>query len=74
MGASKVYRTVQGDAFDGIAWRIWGREHMAHLLAEANPDHADVLVFEPGVELGIPDVEPKTIVADLPPWYAGGQP
>lgn len=71
--AVNLYRTAQGDAFDGIAWRIWGREHMARLLIEANPEHADVLVFGPGVELAVPDVAAPTNVEDLPPWYDGGQ-
>ena len=63
------YRTVQGDAFDGIAWRIWGQEHMAPLLIAANPAWADVLVFEPGVELVVPEATVKTTVEQLPPWY-----
>ncbi len=71
--AVKTYRTVQGDAFDGIARRIWGREHMARLIIEANPAHADVLVFGPGTILSIPDAQPDTTVEDLPPWYAGGE-
>lgn len=69
--AVKIYRTVQDDAFDGIAWRIWGREHMGRLLIEANPEYADVLLFGPGVELVVPDAEPVTTVQDLPPWYGG---
>ena len=71
--ATNIYRTVQGDTFDGIAWRIWGYEHMAHHLIESNPEQADVLVFRPGVELTVPAVKPDTAVADLPPWYAGGK-
>ena len=71
--AVKKYRTVQGDTFDGIAWRIWGQEHMAHILMEANPAHMDVLLFGPGIELTVPDARPETTVPDLPPWYAGGQ-
>ena len=67
----KSYRTVQGDAFDGIAWKIWGHEHMAIRLIDANPEHADVVVFEPGVELRVPDAEAPTTV-DLPPWFRAG--
>ena len=69
--AVKTYRTVQGDTFDGIAWRLWDREHLAHHLVEANPAHADVLVFDPGVAIVIPDIKPDTTVEDLPPWYGG---
>ena len=31
---AKIYRTVQGDTFDGIAWRIWNSEHMAQFEAD----------------------------------------
>ncbi len=65
----KTYRTVDGDAFDGITWKIWGHEHMAAHLINANPEHADVVVFEAGVELNVPDVKPETTVEDLPPWF-----
>jgi len=68
---AKIYRTVQGDTFDGIAWRIWNSEHMARYLIEANPAQADVLIFRPGIELIVPDITPNTTVTDLPPWYAG---
>ncbi len=68
---ARSYRTVQGDTFDIVAYRVWGREHMAHLLMAANPAHADVLVFGPGVTLTIPDAQHATPVADLPPWYDG---
>lgn len=68
----KLYRTVQGDAFDSIAWKLWKKEHMARLLIEANPEHADVLVFGPGVELNVPDTKIETTVEDLPPWFRAG--
>lgn len=69
---SHRYRTVQGDTFDLIAWRIWHREHMARLIIEANPAHADVVIFGPGVELRIPDAEVAPDPKDLPPWYGRG--
>lgn len=63
------YSTVQGDTFDGIAWRLWGDEHLAHLLMAANPGLMDTLVFAPGVRLVVPDYTPRPQQADLPPWY-----
>lgn len=66
----RTYRTIQGDAFDGIAWKIWGHEHMARQLMEDNPEHMDVLVFEPGVELRVPNIQPATTVKTLPPWMS----
>lgn len=64
----KTYRTIQGDAWDGIAFRLWGKECLAHRLMAANPEHLDVAIFPAGVELAVPDivVEPET--PELPPW------
>lgn len=65
----KTYRTIQDDAFDAIAYRLWGDEHLAGALIAANPEHADVLLFEAGAVLTVPDVQirpqPST---SLPPW------
>lgn len=62
------YRTIQGDAWDTVAFRLWGRERLAHHLMAANPEHLDVVIFPAGVELAVPDivVEPET--PELPPW------
>lgn len=66
---SKTYRTIQNDAFDAIAYRLWGDEHLAGALIAANPGHADVLLFEAGTVLAVPDVQirPQTSTS-LPPW------
>lgn len=66
MGTS--YRTQQGDFWDTIAWRLWGKEELMHELLRANPEHADVLVFPAGVVLTVPDVNTSTVPKDLPPW------
>ena len=65
------YRTIQGDAWDAIAYRLWGKEHLMHLLMAANPAHMDVLIFPAGVELVVPDLPATaltTSTAELPPW------
>ena len=66
MGTS--YRTQQGDFWDTIACRLWGKEELMHELLRANPEHADVLVFPAGVVLTVPDVNTSTVPKDLPPW------
>lgn len=66
-----VYTTTQGDTWDGIAFRLWGRERLMHLLVQANPDHADTLIFPAGVTLAVPEVDPSATiqpVSELPPW------
>ena len=63
------YRTIQGDAWDAIAYRLWGKEHLMHFLLAANPAHMDVLTFPAGVELTVPDLPASaTATAELPPW------
>lgn len=65
------YITVQGDTFDAAAYRLWGDEHLAHLLMTANPGLMDTLIFAPGVRLAVPDYTPMPQEAALPPWYGG---
>ena len=65
------YTTIQGDTWDGIAFRLWGREHLMSALLQANPDHADTLIFPAGVSLAVPDVDLSTTIqpmTELPPW------
>lgn len=66
---AKIYRTIQNDSFDLIAYRLWDNEHLCHKLMAANPDYMDVLLFEPGIELTVPEIELPAPKADLPPWY-----
>ncbi|MDE7064035.1 MAG: tail protein X [Desulfovibrionaceae bacterium] len=65
-----AYTTIQGDTWDGIAFRLWGREHLMSALLRANPDHADVLIFPAGIILTVPDVNPEATqpITELPPW------
>lgn len=68
---AKIYRAIQNDSFDAIAFRLWGDERYMKKIMDANPDYMDVLLFEPGVALKIPDFSPPAkIPANLPPWYA----
>lgn len=63
----KTYRTIQGDTWDSIAFSLAGKESFMVSLINANPDHADVVVFRAGIILNVPDV-PISIAATLPPW------
>ncbi len=64
------YTTTQGDTWDGIAFRLWGREHLMSALMRANPDHTDVLMFPAGVVLDVPEVNVNAIqpITELPLW------
>ena len=62
------YKTLQGDTWDSIAYGLWGRENLMHLLILANQEYADVLIFPAGTVLVVPDVETSTMAGNLPPW------
>ena len=63
----KIYTTIQGDCWDGIAKRLYGTEAAMNALLEANQDYNDITVFSAGVVLTVPEYEaPRTNL--LPPW------
>lgn len=66
--AANTYTTTQGDAWDTIAYKLWGEERLAHRLMQANPEHMDVLLFPAGLVLAVPVVEKVQKNMELPPW------
>ena len=65
----KKYRTIQRDTFDSIAFRKWGNSHLCHEVMAENIVFMDVVFFEPGVEIPLPEVKAQRKTAELPPWY-----
>lgn len=65
---SKIYKTVQGDSFDLIALLNYGHERHASFIIQANPDYGDVLIFEAGVTLNLPELPAPAKASTLPPW------
>lgn len=62
------YITVQGDMWDGIAYKLYKDANRADVLIGANPKHRFIYVFSAGIELEIPDIEEKVTASGLPPW------
>jgi phage tail protein X len=62
------YITLQGDAWDAIAYRLWGEERFFDELVKANPEYIDVLSFSAGVSLRVPEAPERVISQELPPW------
>lgn len=61
-----TYKTVAGDSFELVAFKLLGSEKYAVEIMNANPDHIETFLFDAGVELTIPEVEtPKQAVL---PW------
>lgn len=63
------YTTIQGDTWDGIAFRLWKNEKLFNLLVRENEQYAGIAVFPAGIRISVPDVETqRTIAKNLPPW------
>ena len=62
------YTTKEGDMFDMIALNFYNEEKMATTIIEANPDYADVVIFDADIELIIPIVEDVDGIETTPPW------
>ena len=59
--------TIQGQAWDQVSLERYGSEKQMGALLPANADEIDALLFEGGVTLEIPEVEPLR-EKSLPPW------
>ena len=72
MPESKTYYTcTAGDNWGGIAYKLWADEMQMHRLIAENPLYSDVLTFEGGEKLLVPEgVSEKSIVdtSSLPLW------
>ena len=64
----KSYTCRQGDMFDLLAGQAYGQEGMSSTLIAANPDFADVVMFDGGESIRIPLVEVVECPDTLPPW------
>ena len=62
------YTTKEGDMFDMIALSFYNDEKMATTIIEANPDYADVVIFDADIELIIPIVQDTEGIETKPPW------
>lgn len=64
----KTYTTRQGDAWDQIAYRVYGSENYTGWLMQNNFPHLDTFVFGAGVVLKTPE-PPKTVTASNVPFW-----
>ena len=68
---ASTYITKQGDCWDLLAFRLYGDEKYMKLLIEANWPLLDILVFESGTEITVPDI-PEEYDEDDPIWRQEG--
>ncbi|MDO5391035.1 MAG: phage tail protein [Eubacteriales bacterium] len=67
-----TYVTKEGQAWDQIAYELYGNERYCDKLMDANRDKLDFVVFPEGIVLKVPaavDVmASKTLEKDSPHW------
>lgn len=57
-----------GDTFDALALQAYNEERMSTTIISANPEYADVIIFDGGEPLKIPVVDMVETPETLPPW------
>ena len=63
----RVYKTIQGDTWDGIAVKVYGDEKYMNELLEANQAYREIIIFPANVSHSLPDIQTQTTTI-LPPW------
>ena len=63
----RVYKTIQGDTWDGIAVKVYGDEKYMNELLEANQAYREIIIFPANVSLSLPVIQTQTTTI-LPPW------
>lgn len=64
----RSYTCRQGDMFDLLAGQAYLQEGMSSTIVAANPDYADVVMFDGGEAIRIPIVDTVEVPETLPPW------
>lgn len=68
----KTYTTIQGDAWDAIAFKVYGDESCTGWLMQNNLPLLDIFVFGAGVVLNTPDLPEGDTSTDAPIWRTSG--
>ena len=67
----KVYRTVSGDTWDLISYKIYGSEQYFHQLLRSNLNLLSIAVFDSNIPIIVPEITPIASAVEtskLPPW------
>ena len=72
MAKVKVYRTVSGDTWDLISYKVYGSEGYFHDLIRNNSRLIDIAIFDANIPVIIPEIsEESDNDTSLPPWKRG---
>ena len=67
----KIYKTVSGDTWDLISYKIFGSEQYFHQLMRANLNLLAIAIFDSNVPIIVPEIDVSNNNVDkskLPPW------
>lgn len=67
----KVYKTVSGDTWDLISYKLYGSEQYFHQLMRANLNLLSIAVFDSNIPVIVPEIDVINNNVDkskLPPW------
>lgn len=67
---TKIYKTVQGDTWDLVSYKLFGSEVFIPELMALNYERRMITVFSSGSSLIVPEVDTsqKDTQLNLPPW------
>ena len=66
--ATKTYKTVSGDTWDMIAYKVYGDSMKVAPLMDANPEELDTLIFSSDTVIIVPDIEETQEEYTYPDW------
>lgn len=64
----KTYTTKQGDAWDAIAFEVYGRREIYRVSHAGDFPHLDTFVFDAGVVLQTPELPEDDDLTNAPIW------
>ena len=67
----KVYKTVSGDTWDLISYKLYGSEQYFLQLMRANLNLLSIAVFDSNIPIIVPEITPIASAIEtskLPPW------
>ena len=67
----KIYKTVSGDTWDLISYKLYGSELYFHQLMRANINLLSIAVFDSNIPIIVPEIDVSNNNVDkskLPPW------
>lgn len=64
----RKYKTISGDTWDIIAYKVYGDCKYIDKLMRANIEYLDMYIFPANVELNCPEINIEESTDTLPPW------